>query len=148
MNLYYIHFRKKDFDEKELPVRKHDVLHKKSSKNHKRGKNECDIHQLAIEHALAYFRKPWDHYLKEKSQASAPICESYLCEDIPRSINQKEANINSCLVYQKCKNRKNPNIISENLKQNNFSQNVLSCSFKEAFRLIEFSFFYPMQTNM
>jgi PX domain-containing protein kinase-like protein len=145
MNLYFINFRKKEFGD--VSIKKHDLSFKK---NLKRSKNTCDIHQLAVEHALAYFNKPWDYYLKDKSSGvSSTKLKSCLNDGDQCNVPQKEVNFNSCLMNQrykesgehnkKCnKNTKQPLSLNEQKGKRNL-QDVLvkyvpSESWKDPFR--------------
>lgn len=98
---FYFHIRKKDINDKDIPMKKHDLSLKKNLKRSK-NKNACDIQQLALEHALAYFNKPWDQYLKDTSpQSSVPNYACCLHDGNQCSVIQKELNFNSCIVYKK-----------------------------------------------
>ena len=102
MNLYFHHFRKKDFESKDERKKKNDAKGKKQSKSTKNAYEQIQLHQLALEHALAYFNKPWDYYLKEKSSSKAKPKRVH--QEMQPCINmdeeEEEVNFNSYLMYQ------------------------------------------------
>lgn len=102
MNLYFHHFRKKDFEpaRDSSSKKKNDSKRnkEKTSKSTKNAYEQIELHQLALDHALAYFNKPWDYYLeKEKSSSKS---KSKCVNNESRSRKEEEVNFNSYLAYQ------------------------------------------------
>lgn len=91
MNLHYIHFRKKDFESKNVSGKRYEPSMKKISKQSKNSKNAYELQQLAMEHALAYFNKPWDYYLKEEAESKSKRISNF----------QEDNNFNSCVTCTK-----------------------------------------------
>lgn len=104
MNLYFHHFRKKDFEPSKdsSSKKKNDSKRNKEkvSKSSKNAYEQIELHQLAVEHALAYLNKPWDYYLeKEKSSKSKSKRMNNETHSRKQSV-EEEVNFNSYLAYQ------------------------------------------------
>lgn len=100
MNLYFHHFRKKDFEPSKDSSKKKDSKKSKdkASKSTKNAYEQIELHQLALEHALAYFTKPWDYYLEKEKPSSKR--KSKCVNNESRSRKEEEVNFNSYLPYQ------------------------------------------------